>query len=76
MRQLDALNDAAQNEAGAAGVFMGANAGQMLSSDMSEPLRQSTSVEERLIHLKKLFESELITKEEYEKKKHSILEEL
>jgi membrane protease subunit (stomatin/prohibitin family) len=76
MRQLDALNDAAQNEGGTAGIFMGANAGQMLSPEMSEPLRQDRSTEERLIHLKKLFESELITKEEYEKKKHSILEEL
>jgi membrane protease subunit (stomatin/prohibitin family) len=76
MRQLDALNDAAQNEGGTAGIFMGANAGQMLSPEMSEPLRQDRSIEERLMHLKKLFESELITKEEYEKKKHSILEEI
>lgn len=75
MRQLDALSDAAKNEGGAAGVFMGANAGNMLSPNMAEPLAKK-SVKERLLHLKELFESELITKEEYEKKKHTILEEI
>lgn len=75
MRQLDALNDAAKNEGGAAGVFMGANAGQMLSQNLTEPLAQK-SAKERLMNLKELFEADLITKEEYETKKHSILEEL
>lgn len=79
MRQLDALENASSNEAGAAGVFMGANAGNMLSPDMAQPLQnQSTksSIKERLEHLKELFEDDLITKEEYEKKKHAILEEI
>ena len=38
MRQLDALESASTNEAGAADVFMGANAGNMLSPSMNEPL--------------------------------------
>ncbi|MEA1953879.1 MAG: SPFH domain-containing protein [Campylobacterota bacterium] len=82
MRQLDALNDAATNEAGAAGVFMGANAGNMLSSNLSEPLNNNNSsnnkgtIVERLTKLKSLFEAELISSKEYEAKKHTILEEL
>ena len=83
MRQLDALSDAATNEAGAAGVFMGANAGNMLSSNLSEPLTSNSksheptdTIVERLTQLKALFEAELITDKEYEKKKHLILEEL
>ena len=80
MRQLDALSDAATNEAGAAGIFMGANAGNMLSSNLSEPLASTTTVNEtmvqRLTNLKELFEAELITDKEYEKKKHAILEEI
>lgn len=79
MRQLDALENASSNEAGAAGVFMGANAGNMLSPNLSEPLENNTNknfIKDRLQHLKELFESELITKDEYEKKKHAILEEI
>lgn len=80
MRQLDALSDAAANEAGAAGVFMGANAGNMLSSNLGEALNSNTktndTIVERLSKLKTLFEAELITSSEYEKKKHAILEEL
>ena len=79
MRQLDALENASSNEAGAAGVFMGANAGNMLSSDLSVPLSKNTtqqSIKERLLHLKELFEADLITQEEYEKKKHVILEDI
>ncbi|PHS34382.1 MAG: hypothetical protein COA92_00355 [Sulfurovum sp.] len=80
MRQLDALSNAANNEAGAAGVFMGANAGNMLSTNLSEPLTSTSktnkTILERLTHLRELFEAELITAKEYEKKKHAILEEI
>ena len=79
MRQLDALENASSNEAGAAGVFMGANAGNMLSSNLGEPLEKQNnkeSIKERLAQLKELFESELITKEDYDKRKHAILEEI
>jgi len=75
MRQLDALENASENEVGAAGVFMGANAGNMLSTNMSEPFTNQNN-KERLAQLKELFESELITKEDYEKRKHDILDEI
>lgn len=76
MRQLDALSDAANNEVGASGVFLGANAGQALATNMVDSLGQSSSVEDRLRQLKMFFEAQLITQEEYEKKKQAILEEL
>jgi membrane protease subunit (stomatin/prohibitin family) len=84
MRQLDALESASKNEAGAAGVFVGANAGNMLSGNLNEPLRPTDSItedskntlKERLTQLKELFEAELITKDEYENRKHSILEKI
>jgi membrane protease subunit (stomatin/prohibitin family) len=76
MRQLDALSDAAKNEVGASGVFLGANAGQALATNMVDSLQRNNSVEDRLRQLKTFFESQLITQEEYEKKKQAILEEL
>lgn len=76
MRQLDALSDAANNEVGASGVFLGANAGQALATNMVGSLGQGNSIEDRLRQLKIFFDSQLITKEEYEKKKQAILEEL
>ncbi len=82
MRQLDALESASSNEAGAAGVFMGANAGNMLSSNLSEPLsnRENKSSEntlvQRLTKLKELLEVELITVEEYNNKRKAILDEI
>lgn len=79
MRQLDAMNDAAKNEGGAAGIFMGANTGNMLSSGLGEALPGSTAargIAERLSQLKALFSAELITEEEYARKKEEILKEL
>ncbi len=79
MRQLDAMNDAAKNEGGAAGIFMGANTGNMLSSGLGEALPDSTAargIAERLSQLKALFSAELITEEEYARKKEEILKEL
>jgi len=79
MRQLDALDDAASNEGGAAGVLLGANAGDVLSPGLNQPFIASQTdktVMQRLQHLKELFEAELISNEEYEEKKKSILEEV
>ncbi len=76
MRQLDALSDAANNEVGVSGMFLGANAGQALATNMVGSIQQSSSVEDRLRQLKTLFDSQLITNEEYEKKKQTILEEI
>ncbi|MEN8194198.1 MAG: SPFH domain-containing protein [Bacteroidota bacterium] len=80
MRQLDALEDASNNEGGAAGVLLGANAGDVLSPGLNKPFTTSEpeqkTVAQRLQHLKELHEAELITDEEYESKKKSILEEV
>jgi len=81
MRQLDALDSASSNEAGMAGMFMGANAGGMLSSGIVEPFKEKELVEEktvleRLTQLKSLYDLELISVDEYEKKKQAILEEI
>lgn len=76
MRQLDAMSDAANNQTGTAGVFMGANTGQTLSANMTNFMQNDSSIEDRLRGLKNLFDSQLITNEEYEKKKQEILKEL
>lgn len=79
MRQLDALDDAANNEGGAAGVLLGASAGEVVSPGLSKPFTASEggqTVTQRLQHLKELFKSELITEEEYNNKKKSILDQI
>jgi len=82
LQQLDALSDAAKNEAGAAGIFMGMGAGNTLSQTMNEPFNDNATTSNkkdlglRLQKLKDLYEQNLITKDEYSAKKLSILEEL
>jgi len=79
LRELDALNDAAKNEAGAAGVFMGANVGNSLSASMNRPLQKSSKsddIVERLKKLKELYDLKLIEKEEFLEKKEMILKEI
>lgn len=79
LQQLDALSDAAKNEAGAAGVFMGAGAGTMLSQSMGETFEQrvgTRSIKARLVELKELYEASLIDESEYSAKKQNLLKEL
>lgn len=80
LQQLDALKDAAQNEAGAAGVFMGAGAGGALAGTMNETFTNSASgaqdVASRLRSLKALLDEGLINEEDYNSKKLAILSEL
>lgn len=79
MRKLDALEAASKNEGGAAGVFLGAGAGEALSPELRKPFQESETrqlVTQRLQHLKELFHNELITEEEYTQKKQSILDEV
>lgn len=79
LQQLDALGDAAKNEAGAAGMFMGMGAGSSLVQTMNEPfsnITESKDLGSRLQQLKNLYTQELISGEEYTEKKRSILEEL
>lgn len=79
MRRLDALEDAANNDGGAAGVLLGAGAGGVVAPELSKPFsanEEKQTTTQRLQHLKDLFEAELITEKEYEGKKKSILEEI
>ena len=84
LQQLDALSDAANNEAGAAGVFMGMGAGTSLAQNMNEPFTNQSqgqattqsTLAQRLMTLKTLFSQNLITEDEYTNKKRSILEDL
>ena len=85
-RTLDVLEKLAQNDSGAASAFAGAGlglgAGLNLGNEFAN-LTQNTnttsnnsSVVDRLKSLKELLDSDIITKEDYENKKKSILEEL
>ncbi len=76
LRELDALNDAAKNEAGASGVFMGANVGNSLSLSMEKSLKSKEDPLERLKKLKEMYDLNLIEKEEFLRKKEMILKEL
>ncbi|WP_324170944.1 SPFH domain-containing protein [Sulfurimonas sp.] len=80
LQQLDALKDAAKNEAGAAGVFMGMGAGNALSQTMNEPFakneQKSKDLGMRLRELKSFYSEGLISEDEYSLKKKSILQEL
>ena len=79
LQQLNALGDAAKNEAGAAGMFMGMGAGNMLSQTMNEPFSKEESSRDlgsRLRQLKSFHEEGLISDDEYSLKKQAILQEL
>lgn len=83
MQKLGALRDAAKNEVGAAGMFMGMQAGNMLGGMMNPltPENHSTPVntettEARLIKLKHLKDQGLISEEEFSQKKSAILSEI
>jgi len=80
LQQLNALSDAAKNESGAAGMFMGMGAGNVLSATMNEPFTKergdSKDLGDRLRKLKLFYEEGLINDEEYALKKSAILQEL
>ncbi len=77
LRRLDALNDAAKNEGGSAGVFMGANIGNSLSMEMNKNYQNSSlNITERLKKLKELYDMKLIDKEDFLKRKEEILKEI
>lgn len=77
LQRLEAMSDAANNQAGVAGMMMGMGVGGTLSQNIVQDTPSSAkSLKERLLHLKELFEGELITKEEYDSKKSAILEML
>lgn len=87
IQQLEAMREAARNEGGGAGMGMGLGAGigfgQNIAQAMSNPAAgvaapapapAAVDPMEKLAQLKKMFEAELITAEEYAEKKKSILD--
>lgn len=77
LQKLDALKNAASNEVGAAGMFMGVGAGSTLSQSMNESSENNNvSIESRLEKLKSLHSKKLISDIEYTEKKSAILKEL
>lgn len=75
MQKLEALRDAARNEGGLAGAGLQLGAGVQLAKDVFKTQTTDDSTE-RLRKLKKLLDEQLITEEEYEKKKNEILSQL
>ncbi|NOQ64382.1 MAG: SPFH domain-containing protein [Methyloprofundus sp.] len=89
MQQLEAMREAARNEGGGAGLGMGLGAGMgmgqsmanTMSADFGQPQTQapekssdSSDPMQKLAQLKKMFQAELISEEEYTAKKKSILD--
>lgn len=79
-QQIQAMRDAANNQSGAAGMFMGMNAGAGASNLMNKNTAENNSFSEspmdKLKKLKELFEMELITEAEYAAKKKAVLGEM
>jgi len=88
VQQLEAMREAARNEGGGAGIGMGMGAGiglgqTMAQSITTQPGSQTTTTTSdttdfmaKLTQLKKMFEAELITKQEYAAKKQTILDQM
>ena len=76
MQKLEALRDAARNEGGLAGAGLQLGAGVQLAQDIFKEQGAGGDAAERLRKLKKLFDEQLITEEEYEQKKNEILSKL
>jgi membrane protease subunit (stomatin/prohibitin family) len=82
VQQLEAMRDAARNEGGGAGMGMGLGAGisfgQNLAQAMNNPSANAGTAADdpmaKLAQLKKMFEAELISAEEYAAKKKAILD--
>ncbi len=89
MQQLEAMREAARNEGGGAGMGMGLGAGVAMGQNMAaamsgistppaNPAPTPSANDEdpvaKLAQLKKMFEAELITAEEYAAKKQDILQ--
>jgi membrane protease subunit (stomatin/prohibitin family) len=85
VQQLEAMREAARNEGGGAGIGMGLGAGISFGQNMAQALNTPSAAAaapiaadptEKLAQLKKLFEAELISAEEYAAKKKSILDQI
>ena len=87
VQQLEAMREAARNEGGGAGMGMGLGAGISFGQNLAQAMNTSVSNApasaqvaadpmEKLAQLKKMFEAELISAEEYAEKKKVILDAL
>lgn len=80
VQQLEAMREAARNEGGGAGMGMGLGAGigfgQNIAQSMTDNTNNTTSPMDKLAQLKRMFEAELISDEEYAAKKKAILDKL
>jgi membrane protease subunit (stomatin/prohibitin family) len=77
LQRLEAMKDAANNQVGAAGMMMGMGvAGGLAGETMKQEMPAPKNLKERLLQLKELFEADLISEDEYNAKKRSVLEEL
>jgi len=86
LQQLEAMREAARNEGGGAGLGMGMGAGiglgQSMAQSLNDQVQHSPKTQPKndpmaaLTQLKKLFEADLISEDEYRAKKQSILDSL
>ncbi len=82
VQQLEALREAARNEGGGAGMGMGLGAGISFGQTIAQSMNTNTGSSpaadpvEKLAQLKKMFEAELISADEYAAKKKAILDML
>ena len=85
MQQLEAMREAARNEGGGAGLGMGMGAGMGMGQTMAQTMGANFAVAkveesiaddpmQKLAQLKKMFQAELISKDEYAAKKKEILD--
>ncbi len=75
-QRLGAMKDAANNEAGAAGMMMGMGVGGGLATQTIPTPQESSSVRLRLKELKSLLDDGLIDEDDYSQKKSALLKEL
>ncbi len=82
-QQLDAMKEAARNPGAAgmaAGIGTGMGLGKMMEGAFQGSAQDNTGgdadIETRLAKLKRMFENDLITEQEYESKRQALLEEL
>ncbi len=80
-QQLQAMRDAANNQAGGAGILMGMQTGMQTGNIMQQNQQQTIPQQtegpmEKLKKLKEMFTMELITEEEFKAKKKEILDNM
>ncbi len=85
LQHLEAMREAARNESGGAGMGMGLGAGIGFGQNMAHAMAEQNSPETKpetddpmatLAQLKKMFEADLISEQEYSEKKKQVLDRL